>query len=58
MIKLSGLTTKETANILEKLKELAEDVEYMHNFQNERSDIVEYIYATHKIMRILKEKLK
>jgi len=40
--------------ILEKLKELANRVEYMHNFQKERSDIVEYVYATHEIMVILK----
>ena len=39
---------------LEILGELAEKVEYMHNFQNERGDIVEYIYKTDKIMRIIK----
>lgn len=39
---------------LEKLKELANRVDYMHNFQNERGDIVKYIYDTHEIMVILK----
>ena len=41
--------------LLEKLIKMAEDIEYMHNFQKERFDIVEYIYKTHEIMKLLKE---
>lgn len=36
------------------LKEEASKIEYMHNFQYERWDIVDYIYDTHEILKILK----
>ena len=36
------------------LSDMAAEVEYMHNFQLERSDIVEYVYKTHQIVKILK----
>lgn len=43
---------------LGRLGKMAKDVEYMHNFQNEREDIVEYIYRTHEIIKILKGDVK
>ena len=36
------------------LSKMAEGIDYMHNFQNERKDIVDYIYKTHEIIKILK----
>lgn len=36
------------------LKEKASKIEYMHNFQRERTDIVDYVYGTHEIMKVLK----
>ena len=44
--------------LLGRLGKMAKDIEYMHNFQNEREDIVEYIYKTHEIVKLLKEELK
>ena len=41
--------------LLGELIRMAEKVEYMHNFQHERFDIVEYIYKTHEIIKLLKE---
>jgi hypothetical protein len=40
--------------ILRQLADMAAHVEYMHNFQRERSDIYDYITKTHPIMMILK----
>lgn len=40
--------------ILRQLADMAAPVEYMHNFQRERSDIYDYIKKTHPIMMILK----
>lgn len=40
--------------ILAALYEMAEKVEFMHNFQLERSDIVDYVYKTHPIIKVLK----
>lgn len=39
---------------IERLREMASKIEYMHNFQLERSDIVQYVYQTHEILKILK----
>lgn len=39
---------------LKRLEELAAETEYIHNFQRERRDIVDYCKRTHMIMRILK----
>ena len=39
---------------LGELEDMAEKVEYMHNFQLERSDIVDYVRKTHPIIRVLK----
>lgn len=46
---------KNPSILLAKLIKMAEKVEYMHNFQHERFDIVEYIHRTHEIMKLLKE---
>ena len=46
---------KNPSILLAKLIRMAEDVEYMHNFQHERFDIVEYIYNTHEIIKLLKD---
>jgi hypothetical protein len=40
--------------LLRQLADMAAGVEYMHNFQRERSDIVEYVRKTHPIMKVLK----
>ena len=40
--------------LLCQLADMAAEVEYMHNFQRERSDIVDYVYKTDRIVRILK----
>lgn len=40
--------------LLRQLADMAVGVEYMHNFQRERSDIVSYVKKTHKILLILK----
>lgn len=40
--------------LLCQLSEMAADVEYMHNFQRERSDIVDYVRKTHPIIKELK----
>ena len=40
--------------ILRQLSDMAARVEYMHNFQRERSDIVDYVKKTHPIIKVLK----
>ena len=40
---------------IERLQEMASEIEYMHNFQLERADIVKYVYQTHEILKILKD---
>lgn len=40
--------------ILRQLADMAARVDYMHNFQRERSDIVDYVKKTHPIMLVLK----
>ena len=40
--------------LLRQLADMATGVEYMHNFQRERSDIVDYVKGTHKILKVLK----
>lgn len=40
--------------LLRQLADMAAGVEYMHNFQRERSDIVDYVKGTHKILLVLK----
>lgn len=40
--------------ILRQLADMAARVEYMHNFQRERSDIVDYVKKTHPIILLLK----
>jgi hypothetical protein len=56
---LFGIYLNEVEIVLNPLlSKMAKDVEYMHNFQNEREDIVEYIYKTHEIIKLLKEELK
>ena len=50
-------TVSEAVNayyLLRQLADMAAGVEYMHNFQRERSDIVEYVRKTHPIMKVLK----
>ena len=40
--------------LLRQLSDMAAKVEYMHNFQRERSDIVDYVRKTHPILKVLK----
>ena len=40
--------------LLRQLSDMAAKIEYMHNFQRERSDIVEYVRKTHNILKVLK----
>lgn len=44
--------------LLRQLADMAAGVEYMHNFQRERSDIVDYVKGTHKILKVLKGDLR
>lgn len=43
---------------LEQLKEMAKGIDYLHNFQRERRDIVRYVRGTHEILIILKEEAR
>ena len=40
--------------LLRQLADMAARVEYLHNFQRERSDIVDYVKGTHEILKVLK----
>ena len=40
--------------LLRQLSDMAKKVEYMHNFQREREDIVDYVRKTHQILKVLK----
>lgn len=40
--------------LLRQLGDMAAAVGYMHNFQRERSDIVDYVRKTHPIIKVLK----
>lgn len=37
------------------LIDAAKNVDYLHNFQLKRSDIVQYVHETHAILKVLKE---
>lgn len=47
-----GFTTPES--VLSRLVDMASGIEYLHNFQRERNDIVEYVRGTHEILKVLK----
>ena len=40
--------------LLRQLSDMAVRIAYMHNFQREREDIVDYVRKTHQILKVLK----